>query len=473
LQDEKIESYAGIPDSVLIREKALKKELAQLNQQLLESPNTPEVKQALFEAKEAFNQHVEATREAYPKYHELKFQSSIPSLSSIQNQLPADLQLVEYMQDDTAYYALLIGKQKAQWFYLGEADAINRQVRNWKEAIIRREEQLLPALASELYKVLWHPLEAYLTRENITIVPYGPLFYLNFETLRDDEGRFLIQRYNLSYALSFNLLLSKEEVESSGLIMAIAPGFEEEIKLRYQQQLDSLEALDKAYLRTVRQPWSRKLAEKLNRQFSSRIYTGLEATESNIKAQLQEGKVLYFGTHAIADPDDPLRSKLVLSKEIGPQQEDGYLHAYELYGIPLEAELAVLNACESGLGSLQAGEGMISLAYSIHYAGCPSTVMSLWKVDEKISTRITETFLSYLQQGLTKSQALRQAKLDYLESADAQLQHPFYWGGMVLMGQDGEVVLQKSTGNYWWILIPGLLLAATGVYLFRKKNHIN
>ncbi|MEZ4949999.1 MAG: CHAT domain-containing protein [Saprospiraceae bacterium] len=91
--------------------------------------------------------------------------------------------------------------------------------------------------------------------------------------------------------------------------------------------------------------------------------------------------MLYFGTHAIADAEDPLRSKLVLAKDF--EGEDGYLHAYELLGLPIEADLAVLNACESGLGNIQKGEGMISLSYSLQFAGCPSTVMSLWKVDEK------------------------------------------------------------------------------------------
>jgi CHAT domain-containing protein len=189
-----------------------------------------------------------------------------------------------------------------------------------------------------------------------------------------------------------------------------------------------------------------------------------------VKANIHEGQVLYFGTHAIADPTDPLRSKLVLAKEVGEQREDGYLHAYELFGLPLQAELAVLNACESGVGNLQKGEGMISLAYSMHYAGCPSTVLSLWKVDEKINTGITAQFLDYLQQGVSSSEALRQAKLDYLNSADARGQHPFYWGGMVLLGKDNPVALAAQPRRAWALLgVAGVLaLLVYGGYRYRR-----
>jgi CHAT domain-containing protein len=265
--------------------------------------------------------------------------------------------------------------------------------------------------------------------------------------------------------LSINIHFSEDQQRKKGTVIAVAPGFEENIKQPYRQQLDSLERVDEEYLQTVRQPWSLRMVKKLERQFANQVYTGLKATESNIKESIQKGKVLLFGTHAIADSEDPLRSKLVLAKEIGEQKEDGYLHAYELYSIPLEAELAVLNACESGIGSLQAGEGMISLAYSIHYAGCPSTVMSLWKVDEKISTQITESFMQYLSKNYSKSEALRQAKLDYLESAEPILQHPFYWGGMVLMGKDGELEVKKNQNYWYWVLGVGLFLGIAFTYL--------
>jgi len=466
--DEKVIAYAGLPDSVLQRERQLKKNITDLQQQLLENPDDAKVKQELFLQKEALNKHIEQTSQNYPRYHQLKFATGIPSLQEIQNQLAPDENLIEYMQDDTAYYALVLNQQARELVYLANRKTVNAAIENWRTSIVTRNAQTYALAGKVLYEKLWRPLEKQLGGERVTVVPMGALFYLNFETLPVEES-YLIQKYNITYALSFTVLFSEHEEAPEGDLLAVAPGFEDDIKQQYQTKLDSLEIVDEHYLRTVRQPWSLKLVDRLRKKFTHNVFTGLQATEANIKANIHKGKVLYFGTHAIADPDDPLRSRLVLAKEVGEQIEDGYLHAYELYGLPLEAELAVLNACESGLGNLQKGEGMISLAYSIHYAGCPSTVLSLWKVDEKVSTQITEDFLIYLEQGLSTSQALRQAKLDFLATASPALQHPFYWGGMVLMGKDDAVELGQKRSWWYVFLIIGSMTVGLIYWLIRRR----
>jgi len=460
LQSEKIPSYAGIPDSVLQREYRLRKQITQLNQQVLEYPDSNQIRRDLFSSKEALNNHIQATLKRYPRYHDLKFSTKVPALTEIQSRLSEGENIVEYMQDDTAYYALVIRPAAYESVYLGNRRRINQAIKDWKEQLVSRNDKAYTSVGRFLHRQLWAPLEDQLKGSRVKIIPVGPLFYLNFELLPTGltPSDYLIHNYNLSYALSITVLLAEETASPPKSIVAIAPGFEETLKAHYRSELDSLEPIDKAYLRTVRQPWSLKLVEKLRNQFVNQSFTGTEATEANIKARIHQGNLLYFGTHAIADPSDPLRSRLILTKESGSREEDGYLHAYEIYGLPLQAELAVLNACESGLGSLQKGEGMISLAYSIQFAGCPSTVMSLWKVDEKTNTQITAQFLEYLDQGLTKSQALRQAKLQYLQQSEAGLKHPFYWGGMVLMGQDGTVSLQNKIT--WW---PALLVVLTSL----------
>ncbi|MEM6377516.1 MAG: CHAT domain-containing tetratricopeptide repeat protein, partial [Bacteroidota bacterium] len=457
IQDDKIQSYAGLPDTILQKEASLKKQIAQLNQQLLDDPNSEMTREALLTAKEDLNSFIDDLTNTFPAYYDLKFNTSILSLEQIQARLTGQDNLVEYMQDDTAYYALVARKDTKALLHLGNRAVINGQIQQWRAAIVSQDRENLQSIGNTLYQKLWQPLEGHLSGEQVTIVPCGPLFYLNFETLPLDASDFLIERYNINYSLSFYLQFSEDRATRGKKIMAVAPGFEDAIKAQYSANLDSLEIPDQEFLNTVRQPWSIKLVTYLKQKYAPLSLTGTMATESNVKANIQEGNILYFGTHAIADPSDPLRSKLVLAKEIGAQKEDGYLHAYEFFGLPLEAELAVLNACESGLGGLQEGEGMISLAYSLHFAGCPSTVMSLWKVDEKISTNITQTFLNYLNEGLPKSAALRQAKLDYLESADPNLKHPFYWGGMVLMGKDGTVTLKRKSANWpYWLLTFGL-----------------
>ena len=470
LQDDKVRSYAGIPDSVLIREQLLKKNISDLNQKVLEYPDSIKLRSDLLEGKEHLNTYIAGIKERYPKYHELKFNSKVPEVGEIQSGLADGQNLVEYMRDDTAYYALLVNTGSRELFHLGNRKKVDQAIKDWQRGIVNLDKQTHLVAGRVLYQILWQPLSAKFSGDRVTIVPVGPLFYLNFETLPSDQSPFLITDYTISYALSFSVLSLMEEKNRDGSVLAIVPGFEDAIKQQYQTALDTSDSPDEAYLLTVRQPWALKLVSSVGKKFHHQALIGSEATETKVKANIRRGNVLYFGTHAIANPADPLRSKLILAKEIGPQIEDGYLHAYEIYGLSLEAEVAVLNACESGLGNLQRGEGMISLAYSIHYAGCPSTVMSLWKVDEKVSTRIAAHFLNYLEQGYPKSQALRQAKLDFLLNADPLLQHPFYWGGMVLMGRDGMVRIEKKSRP--WVTIFGLVFLLFSTFLLVRKKRL-
>ncbi len=469
IQDDKIRQYSGVPDSIIKKELAYKDKVARLSEQVLEFPDSQQLQQVLFRKEEALDAYLDTLQEQYPHYYQLKFDRQIPDLREVQDKLLSNESIIEFMQDDTAYYALVVTAEENHLHYLGPSSIIDEKVNDWKEAISTRDLKATEDFGYLLYQLLWIPVAGDLSGNQIYIIPTGKLFYLNFEALKSkgEHQKYLIFDYHISYALSINVLLKDSPPSSKGPIVFVAPGFEADIKQSYQDQLDSLSALDEAFMKTIRQPWSLKLAKQLRQKNGFEIYEGQEAKESNVVRQLPGANVLYFSTHAIADALDPLRSKLILAKELGAQVEDGYLHAYELFGLQLEADLAILSACESGIGNLQAGEGMISLAYSLQFAGCQSTALSLWKVDEKINTQITADFVENLQEGYRKSEALRLAKLTYLESQPPALLHPFYWGGMIHMGQDG--VIHPSQGyKLWWLWLSaavGLLL----LLLFRGK----
>lgn len=472
--DDRIISFAGIPDSTLKKEKELRKKLSELNQQLIDEPGSIALKKEIFETKEQFNKHIEESLKTNPKYYDLKFNTRIISLEEVVSKLDSEENLIEFMQDDSAYYALIINKDHVDLIYLASEDRVNNSIKKWQESLIERKVDLYKSGSRDLYQLLWEPLAGNLKGERVTIVPCGPLFYVNFETLvPDGKSPYLIYDYNISYALSLNVLFSDDPVPNSnnkGLTVAIAPGFEDDIKQNYKSRLAGTDEPDEEFLHLVRQPGSLSLANILESRFNSIVYTGEAANEKNVKSVMQQGNILHFATHAVANSSDPMRSKLILAKDIGPQKEDGYLHAYELYGLSLDAELAVLSTCESGIGYLQDGEGMISLAYSMNYAGCPSTVMSLWKVDEKSNTEIISRFYDYLADGDEKSDALRKAKLEYLNSAQGELAHPYYWAGMVLMGQDGLVHFEE---NNWHLLIwiaAGLLILLVMFLIFRRRK---
>lgn len=460
--DERISRYAGIPDSLLRRERKWKAEISRLNAQLMEFPDSSGLRSQLLELEALFDDYVETLTSIYPKYYELRYSSRIFPLESVQDQLDASQSIVQYIEDDSAYYALVLSRDHSALIPIGERKVVDGLVRRYRSSLQAIDFEAFEEVSRSLYRLLWAPLKEQPSGSQVVIVPVNTLFYINHENLMTAEGRYLIQDYALSYALSVYDLFSgsSSTTSSTGLRISVSPGFEDSMKQAYLNRLDSLSVPDEAYLKTIRQPWCLRLSQSLREQFGFQSYTGTNASEKNIKDILHEGQILNFATHAYANPMDPLRSKILLAKDPYGDGDDGYLHTFEIYGLNLNADLTVLGACESGIGDIRDGEGMVSLAYGIKYAGSPNTVMTLWKVDEKVNTELIEGFFEQLAAGKSIREALRQAKLHYLQTAEPPLSHPFFWSGLIFNGRDASVPLNRHSKPHWLFLAGGLLLVA-------------
>jgi CHAT domain-containing protein len=97
-------------------------------------------------------------------------------------------------------------------------------------------------------------------------------------------------------------------------------------------------------------------------------------------------------------------------------------------------DLVVLSACETGLGKIEQGEGIRSLGRSFMESGAQATIISLWNVNDKSTAFIMTDFYKHLKAGITKDEALRQAKLDYLKNATTQNSHPYFWAAFIPAG---------------------------------------
>ena len=138
-----------------------------------------------------------------------------------------------------------------------------------------------------------------------------------------------------------------------------------------------------------------------------------------------------------------------------------------MYGINVNADLAVLSACNTRVGVLQKGEGVTSVSRAFTYAGVPSTVTSLWKVPDKQTSQIMVSFYKYLKDGLSKNVALQKAKLDYLASTDDDLlKHPYYWAGFVISGNVEPIT--QPVSKWWWLLLT--ILIFLGFWYLKKKK---
>ena len=132
---------------------------------------------------------------------------------------------------------------------------------------------------------------------------------------------------------------------------------------------------------------------------------------------------------------DPSRSGLVLSlyNQQG-EPENGQLFLEDIFNLNLSnSELVVLSACDTGLGSLVKGEGIVGISRGFMYAGTPRLVVSLWSVDDlATSVLMSKFYQGVLQEGLTPAKALRQAQMEMLK--DPKYQAPYYWAPFILIG---------------------------------------
>jgi CHAT domain-containing protein len=175
----------------------------------------------------------------------------------------------------------------------------------------------------------------------------------------------------------------------------------------------------------------------------------------------------------LIDESEPEFSSLVFAED-GDAQEDNFLYAYEIKQSKLNASLVVLSACETGAGKYQRGEGVMSIGRGFMYAGVPSVVMTLWKLNDQSAAELIGNFYKNLANGMQKDKALQQAKLEYLEASNNNTAHPALWACFMQLGDYSGIKIEKV--NYFnYLILAGLLLAALGVLFFylRKRKYSN
>lgn len=190
---------------------------------------------------------------------------------------------------------------------------------------------------------------------------------------------------------------------------------------------------------------------------------GLSLNLSNNRGQL-----VHFASHAFTNHEYPFLSHLLISNT-GKFEENAF-NAYEIMNSDLSAELVFLSACNTGIGKYQEGEGIQSLAYSFLYAGAKSVIMTQWKIPDETTPEIVIEFYKNLKKGQRKSEALRNAKLTYLESQEDPLKrHPYYWAGFVLIGDDSPIEFEEEA-PWWYWLVGVLLLFIVALVYYRYRS---
>ncbi|MCW5900280.1 MAG: CHAT domain-containing protein [Flavobacteriales bacterium] len=462
--------FAGVPDSVLAREREL---IAALEVRADDRGTAMD----RADKEEAYRKFLATLERTHPAYFALRHGEPRISISDIRERLlTKDRDLVVYAVTGEYLHVLVLGLHMAELLRLPISDLAG-QVRALNEAIATRDAAAYVEHAHTLYEVVFAPVAERTTAPELLIIPDGPLHLLNFEALltapskaADFKANLLIRRHAIAYLLSASTALRFADLKQGRAkgTLALAPGFTDDVKQDYLARVKDTTLIDRHFLRYVRQPFAVHTAQDLGGLLSARVMVGGEATEQRFREQAARHGILHLGTHAEMNTTSPMYSRLVLSKDgLGMEPDaDGYLHAYEIYALDLRAQLAVLTACETGTGQHDAGEGVRSIGYGFAFAGCPSLVMSLWKIDEKVSSEIITRFYANLAKGLPKHIALRQAKLDHLDHAVDEMTLPYYWAGLVLVGDVEPVDLG---GRWSWTTILAVAALVLMLLLFLRR----
>ena len=178
-----------------------------------------------------------------------------------------------------------------------------------------------------------------------------------------------------------------------------------------------------------------------------------------------------MATHATANDTYPDYSYLAFAQAEDSNQSN-ILYIKDLYNMSLNADMVTLSACETGIGQLKNGQGMLSLSKGFNYAGAKSIVNTLWNINDKSTVKLMEYFYEGLSKGYSKPEALRLAKLKYLETTeDDLLKHPYYWAAFRVSGDTSP--LSSGTTTIWWISI-GLgvtFLFISGYFAIKKVSN--
>lgn len=205
----------------------------------------------------------------------------------------------------------------------------------------------------------------------------------------------------------------------------------------------------------------------------TRLFLGPEDRKSSFFDSARSGAaLLHVSTHAVADMDDPERSRLLFSPD-EPGQPNNYLFLKELYDLDLRGmSLATLSACDTERGHFVPGEGVQAFSRALLAAGSRSALTTLWRVPDQPTSEFMQHFYYYLlRQHKSKSEALRLTKLQFLRSGTA-LSHPRYWAAFVLNGDGAEPVPRFIPWQALAIPLPLVALTAFIFFRVRRKKRV-
>jgi CHAT domain-containing protein len=382
--------------------------------------------------------------------------SDYNSLISVEPSRLSELQ--ELLADKNAIIEYWIGKEKSViWVITNKTitarilnigiDKTEELVSDCRALIKQGARKEYKLSLTELYNTLISPIESEINGyESLYIIPHRSLHFLPFQALIDTSGKYLIEKFNVSYAPSSSVLkyCSLKKYSRSDDFLGMALG---DLWLENFSPLPGT----KAELKQIVQLYPGATAKYEN-----------ETSETYFKTEAKNHNIIHLATHGHLDSRRPMNSYLLMPSDY---INDGQLTVNEVFDLNLKSKLVVLSACETGLGQLSNGDELIGLSRAFIYAGTPAIIVSLWPVEDASTSILMTRLYQYYSAGYRLQNALTMAQRDLInnnfepsvkrgaststvvwdkvlkyeiESGNkSKEKNPFFWAPFILVGYGG------------------------------------
>lgn len=421
------------------------------------SPAFVQASDTVFNARKNWKTFIQQLDQQYPGYVSQRYQRPNITWKRFRNELNQDI-VIAFFITEGKLYRFGFQQDNIHVSHSPRNAQLNEpfmEILQVLQSEKKYETASYQAAASQLMNEILTPVLWELSpgpNTDIIFVPDGVLGYLPMEALGSlEEDTFTYFSEDQPIRYQYNLIGNATNEEEPRLVFAgFAPNYEGEQVTDSRSEFAPLTHNEE------------EVEQALQLIKDGGVWKGDDATESRFKQVAPDAKILHLAMHGRLNDNQPSASFLAFAAD---EEEDGRLYAYEISAMKLNADLAVLSACQTGSGAIQQGEGIMSLARAFQEAGCRSVLMSLWAVNDEATYEFMTRFYGFWKHGYPSSQALVMTRKAM--QTETRFREPQYWAGFVLMGD--SLPIPGSRSRWPWML-GGFALALLAFILYSRRR---
>lgn len=438
LQNRKLLT-SSIPDAVFYKE-------AYLRSQLVAARKNND-KNLIAELNNKIEKHLSFLEEEYPSISNYIYKDF--KVEDLQKQLKNNATVFRFKRIGNNFHVFKIDKKSVNLKTIAYSKELKNNIYTYIK-LLKNSAENKQLAKSVLGEILPFNIQNF---EHLIIIPDDILHHLPFETLVTKDDNYLVGSKTISYASYLVFVNSQNPAKKQfDKIQVFSPTYTSVKKESLRNEKETLEG-------------ALKEAEFISTIFDVTHFSGQKASKQNFMQNAFKADIIHLASHAKINHKTPELSYFSFSND-----DSAKMYLEELYGLKLNANLAVLSACNTGTAKLNENIGVVSLQRAFRLAGVNATISSLWEVPDATTKEIMISFYKNLKLGMTKAKALQKAKQEYLANTnDVALLAPYYWAGFVVSG-DTSAIIEPKNYSLFKVIVPAIsIILIFGIWLFFKK----